>query len=72
MELNDSSTCLIHGQYTIARMGDAKNLTHGVGRKPYSKEAEGTIAAGCGWSSEVSALPEGSKSLSKRETREAS
>ncbi len=42
MELNDSSTCLIHGQYTNARMGNAKHLTPGFGHKPSSKDTEGT------------------------------
>ena len=44
MELNDSSTCLIHGQYTNVRMGDAKHITPVVVRKPYNKEAEEQIS----------------------------
>ncbi len=41
MELNDSSTCLIYGQYTNAWMGDAKHLSPGFGHKPFQQRSRG-------------------------------
>ena len=71
MEQNDSSTCLIHGQYTNARMGDANHLAPVVGHKPYRKETERTIKSGYGWRSEVNAPRDPSQTQSKRESHEA-